>query len=101
MGEAIRLAEKAMPPSLREFGRDAVRCGRRVGGRKSVASPRQEFDFLAAVAEAPQDAGRAVQRLGLWPLAGTSVEAARLLSQSSLMVEKLLLPPASTPSVIK
>jgi hypothetical protein len=95
-GEAVRLSEKELKRDVREFAREAVRRAKRVGGRRNFLGHRQEFDFYGALAAAPDEAGRALTRLGLWPVAGLIDEAARLLPQAGLMVEKLLVPPATT-----
>lgn len=97
-GEAINFAKQKLTPALRKFADEAVRRARRVGGRRQPISRRQEFGFYSALVSAPNEAGRVVHRLGLWPLAGNPQEAMQLLSQSGLMVEKLLLPPATSES---
>lgn len=95
-GEAIRLAEQGLQPALRKFAQEAVRRAQRIGGRRQPISHWQEFAFYSALADSPEEAGRAVYWLGLWPLAGNPQEAMQLLPQSGLMVEKLLLPPMTS-----
>lgn len=94
-GESVKLAERELDRDTREFARDAVRRARRVRGSRQSVAPRQEFEFYAALVDAPTMAGSAVARLGLWPVAGAMEQAKRLLPQAGLMVEKLLLPPAT------
>jgi DNA helicase HerA-like ATPase len=94
-GEASKIAETKLPASLREFAREAVRCARRVGGRRGLVSHRQQFDFYSSLVAVPLEVGRVVTSVGLWPLAGSPDHAASLLPQAGLMVAKLLIPPVT------
>jgi DNA phosphorothioation-dependent restriction protein DptH len=98
--KAIAIVRQSIDRAWREFADDAVKRARRVGARRHSTSLRQEFQFYGDLARSPQDAGRLVHSLGLWPLAGDQAsQVAPLLQQSVLMVEKLLLPPATTQAV--
>ncbi len=100
--EAIGILHRDTEQAWREFGDDAIKRARRLGGRRNSTSLRQEFEFFGRLAENHTDGGRLVRLLGLWPVVGgTADEASRFLGESALMVEKLLMPPATgqAPSV--
>jgi DNA phosphorothioation-dependent restriction protein DptH len=81
----------------RDFAEDAIKRARRLGGRRNSTSLRQEFEFFGLVNEHPQDAGRLLHLLGLWPVVGDAApKIGSLLGESVLMVEKLLMPPATS-----
>ncbi len=95
--KAITIVRQGIDRPWRDFADDAVKRARRVGARRHSTSLRQEFQFYGDLAQATQHAGRLVHSLGLWPLAGDDPKKlSPLLAQSALMVEKLLLPPATT-----
>jgi len=97
--EAISILRQNTERSCRDFAEEAIKRARRLGGRRSSTSLRQEFEFFGLISEHPKDAGRLVHVLGLWPVAGTTaIEAGSLLGESALMVEKLLMPPATSQS---
>jgi len=95
--EAIAVLRQATDRSWREFAEDAIKRARRLGGRRNTTSLRQEFEFFGLVSQYPKDGGRLLHLLGLWPVVGeTPAESGALLGQSALMVEKLLMPPATS-----
>lgn len=95
--KAIAIVRQDIDRAWRDFADDAVKRARRVGARRHSTSLRQEFQFYGDLARSPQDTGRLIHSLGLWPLAGVAPkQLSPLLAQSALMVEKLLLPPATT-----
>jgi DNA phosphorothioation-dependent restriction protein DptH len=95
--KAIAIVRQGIDRPWRDFADDSVKRARRVGARRHSTSLRQEFEFYGDLASSPQHAGRLIHSLGLWPLAGHQPkQVAPLLAQSALMVEKLLLPPATT-----
>lgn len=93
--DAIKLATKQLPPDLREFAQEAVRRAKRVGGQRRSVPKRQELAFVAALIDHLHQPGAALPKLGLWPVSGDAAAAAQALPHSALMVEKLLLPPAT------
>lgn len=93
--DAIKLAMKQMPSDLRSFGQEAVRRAKRVGGQRRAVPKRQELAFVAALLDNHDRPGAALPKLGLWPVAGDAATSAQALPHSALMVEKLLLPPAT------
>jgi hypothetical protein len=95
--KAIATLRQTIDRPWRDFADDAVKRARRVGARRHSTSLRQEFQFYGELVRFPQEAGRLIHCLGLWPLAGDQPKhLVPLLAQSALMVEKLLLPPATT-----
>lgn len=96
--EAISiLRQNPVERSLRDFAEEAIRRARRLGGRRNSTSLRQEFEFFDLISQRPNDSGQLVHLLGLWPVAGrTAAECANLLGQSALMVERILMPPATS-----
>jgi hypothetical protein len=93
---AIDIFRHATERSWREFAENAIKRARRLGGRRNSTSLRQEFEFFSQLSDQPSEGGRLIHLLGLWPVVGDSpVEASGLLGQSSLMVEKLLMSPAT------
>lgn len=94
--DAIKLAIKHLPNDLRDFAKEAVRRARRVGGQRRTVPKRQELAFFAALLAQPERPGAVLAKLGLWPVLGDAETASAALSHSALMVEKLLLPPATT-----
>lgn len=95
--EAALILHQNTERSWRDFAEDAIKRARRLGGRRNSTSLRQEFEFFGLINQRPKDAGRLVHLLGLWPVAGDSAaESAKLLGDSALMVEKLLMPPATS-----
>lgn len=94
---AIAFLLKDTERSWREFADQATKRARRLGGRRNSTSLRQEFEFFGRVGQSPQEAGRQLHLLGLWPVVGdTAAEVGSLLAESALMVEKLLMPPATS-----
>jgi hypothetical protein len=95
--EGISLLRKSTERPWREFAETAIRRARRVGGRRNGTSARQEFVFFGEITKAGENAGALVSLLGLWPVKGEDAdEATSLLGQSCLMVERLLMPPATS-----
>lgn len=95
--EAISILRQKTERSWRDFAEEAIKRARRLGGRRNSTSLRQEFEFFGLVNQQPTEAGRLVHLLGLWPVVGGSAaEAGNLLGESVLMVEKLLMPPATS-----
>ncbi len=94
--DAIKLAFKQLPSDVRDFAKEAVRRAKRVGGQRRTVPKRQELAFVAALLAQPERPGAGLPKLGLWPVAGDAQAASAALSHSALMVEKLLLPPATT-----
>lgn len=95
--EAISILRQNTERAWREFAEEAIKRARRLGGRRNSTSLRQEFEFFGLINERSKDAGRLVHVLGLWPVVGTTAtEAGSLLGESALMVEKLLMPPATS-----
>lgn len=95
--EAMSILQRDTERSWREFADDAIKRARRLGGRRNSTSLRQEFEFFGLVSQKPKEAGRMVHLLGLWPVVGdTTTELRSLLAESVLMVERLLMPPATS-----
>jgi hypothetical protein len=93
--DAIKFAIKQMPTDLRSFAQEAVRRAKGVGGQRRAVPERQKLAFFAALLDNQDHPGAAMPKLGLWPVAGNAVTAEQALPHSALMVEKLLLPPAT------
>jgi len=95
--EAISILRQSAEGSLMDFADNAIKRARRLGGRRNSTSLRQEFEFFGLISQKPKEAGRLVHLLGLWPVAGdTDAESGNFLGESALMVEKLLMPPATS-----
>jgi len=95
--DATSILYQSTERSWRDFAEEAIKRARRLGGRRNSTSLRQEFEFFGLVSQQPKESGRLVHLLGLWPVVGdTALESAGLLGQSALMVEKLLMPPATS-----
>jgi hypothetical protein len=95
--EAISILHKSTERAWRDFAEEAIKRARRLGGRRNSTSLRQEFEFFGLISQKPKEGGQLVHLLGLWPVVGdTAVESGNLLGQSALMVEKLLMPPATS-----
>lgn len=95
--EGISLLRKNTERSWRDFAEAAIKRARRIGGRRNGTSARQEFVFFGEITKAGDSAGALVHLLGLWPVAGEDAnECLGLLAQSCLMVERLLMPPATS-----
>jgi DNA phosphorothioation-dependent restriction protein DptH len=95
--EAISILRQNTERAWRDFAEEAIKRARRLGGRRNSTSLRQEFEFFGLINERSKDAGRLVHVLGLWPVVGTTAAESRsLLGESALMVEKLLMPPATS-----
>jgi DNA phosphorothioation-dependent restriction protein DptH len=95
--ESVALLRKITQHGWREFAEAAIKRARRIGGRRNGTSARQEFVFYGEVSSSTENSGALVSILGLWPVAGTTPEVCmNLLGQSCLMVERLLLPPATS-----
>ena len=95
--EAIFILQKNTERSWRDFAEEAIKRARRLGGRRHSTSLRQEFEFFGLINQRPQEGGRLVHLIGLWPVAGdTAAVSGNLLGESALMVEKLLIPPATS-----
>jgi len=97
--DAIKLASRQLPSDVRDFAKKAVDRAKRIGGQRRTVPKRQELSFIAALLAQPEMPGAALPKLGLWPVAGDAQAASAALSHSALMVEKLLLPPATTQAV--
>src|SRR5271165_2851246 len=97
--KAVSYARKEMAKATAELVKEAVGRAKKLGQRHAI-SPWREFTFYSMCAERPQSIGAALTVLGLWPTAFGSHLDPRDISKSALLVEKLLLPPASakTPS---
>jgi hypothetical protein len=93
---AIDYAKQSLPLSLRAFGDEAVRRSKRVGGQRRATPLRDQLDFYLALASHAAQPGRALTKLGLWPVTGEPDEAAAAIPNAVLLVERLLLPPATT-----
>ncbi len=95
--EAVSILRQNTERSWRDFAEDAIKRARHLGGRRNSTSLRQEFEFFGLINQKPKEAGRLVHLLGLWPVVGdTAADSGNLLGQSVLMVEKLLMPPATS-----
>ena len=95
--EAIAILQKNTERSWRDFAEEAVRRARRLGGRRNSTSLRQEFEYFGLVNQNPKESGQLIHLLGLWPVIGdTAAESTSLLTQSGLIVEKLLMPPGTS-----
>jgi DNA phosphorothioation-dependent restriction protein DptH len=95
--EAISILQKNTERLWREFAQEAIKRARRLGGRRNSTSLRQEFEFFGSINQQPNEGGRLIHLLGLWPVVGdTASESGNFLGQSALMVEKLLMPPATS-----
>ena len=97
--KAISNARKALPKPIVDVAKETVSRAKKLGQRHSV-SHWQEFTFYSLCAEKPDNIGVAMATLGLWPTMFEQEPDIRDISKSALMVEKMLLPPASskTPS---
>lgn len=96
--KAIAKARKALPKRIAEVVTETVSRAKKLGQRHTV-SPWQEFTFYALCAENPDNIGAAMAMLGLWPTMFGQEPDIRDISKSALLVEKLLLPPASSKSL--
>lgn len=94
--EAITHAKAVLSRPLRDFGDEAVRRSKRVAGQRRTTPLRDQLSFFLSLASHPEQPGRALPQLGLWPVTGDAEEAASALPNAVLLVEKLLLPPATT-----
>ena len=95
--EAVAILHRNTDPAWRGFAEEAIKRARRLGGKRNSTSLRQEFEFFGCLSQNPGSGGRLINVLGLWPVIGdTAGEAGRLLAESALMVEKLLMPPATS-----
>ena len=95
--EAISILHHNTDRQWRDFAEEAIRRAHRLGGRRNSTSLRQEFEFYGLMNQQPKESGRLVHLLGLWPVIGeTAADSGRLLGQSGLMIEKLLVPPATS-----
>jgi DNA phosphorothioation-dependent restriction protein DptH len=97
--KAVNYARRDMPKSTAELVKEAVGRAKKLGQRNTI-SPWREFIFYSVCAEKPENMGAALAILGLWPTAFGLHLDPQDISKSALLVEKLLLPPASakTPS---
>jgi hypothetical protein len=93
---AIEHAKQPLTASLRAFGDEAVRRSKRVGGQRRTTPFRDQLGFYLALASHAAQPGYALPMLGLWPVIGNPEEAAAAIPNAVLLVEKLLLPPATT-----
>jgi DNA phosphorothioation-dependent restriction protein DptH len=93
---AIEGARAALEPALRLFGDEAVRRSKRVAGQRRTAPLRDQLAFYLDLARNAAQPGRVLGRLGLWPVAGDAAEAMAAIPNAVLLVEKLLLPPATS-----
>ena len=93
---AIEHAKQPLTASLRAFGDEAVRRAKRVGGQRRTTPFRDQLGFYLALASHAAQPGYALPMLGLWPVIGNPEEAAAAIPNAVLLVEKLLLPPATT-----
>lgn len=92
--KAIGHARKGLSKALAELAKEAVRRANRLGQRHTV-SPWREFAFYSLCTDKPENIGGALAVLGLWPTAFGSKPDGGDIGKSALLVEKLLLPPAS------
>jgi DNA phosphorothioation-dependent restriction protein DptH len=97
--KAINHALKDSSRPIAELAKEAVARAKKLGQRHTV-SPWREFAFYSKCAEKPASIGIAIADLGLWPTAFGPQPDIGEISKSALLVEKLLLSPASakTPS---
>lgn len=93
---AIGHARAALDRRLRDFGDEAVRRSKRVAGQRRATPLRDQLKFFVSLAKHADQPGRALQKLGLWPVTGDAEEAAAAIPNAVLLVEKLLLPPATS-----
>jgi hypothetical protein len=95
--EALSILHQNTERSWRDFAEEAIKRARHLGGRRNSTSLRQEFEFYGLIHQQPKDGGRLVHLIGLWPIVGdTAAEVGKFLGESALMVEKLLIPPATS-----
>lgn len=95
--EAVSILHQNTERSWRDFAEEAIKRARRLGGHRNSTSLRQEFEFFGLINQHPMEGGRLIHLLGLWPVLGdTAAESGKLLGQSALMVEKLIMPPATS-----
>src|SRR5262249_29023092 len=97
--KAINHALRDSPKPIAELAKEAVARAKKLGQRHTV-SPWREFAFYSKCAEKPDSIGIAIADLGLWPTAFGPQPHIGEISKSALLVERLLLSPASakTPS---
>src|SRR5207249_441205 len=97
--KAINYARKDVPKQIADVVREAVARAKKLGQRHTV-SPWRAFAFYCLCAEKPANIGAALAELGLWPTLFSPQPDATEIGKSALLVEKLLLSPASarTPS---
>ncbi len=97
---ALSIIDKQLPKNRLRFAKEAVKRAARVGGRRNRISEKQQFGFKVDLIECGDEYGKAVTSLGLWPIGAVDdVQARELLAYSVLMVEKLLMPPATAIAV--
>jgi DNA phosphorothioation-dependent restriction protein DptH len=98
--KAINHALRDSTKPIAELAKEAVARAKKLGQRHTV-SPWREFAFYSKCAEKPTNIGIAIADLGLWPTVffGPQPDIGEI-SKSALLVERLLLSPASakTPS---
>jgi hypothetical protein len=96
-GKALSILRQDTERAWCDFAEEAIKRARRLGGRRNSTSLRQEFEFFGSISQQQTEGGRLIHLLGLWPVIGdTAAESGNLLGQSALMVEKLLMPPATS-----
>ena len=98
LDEAIRQAGKEVQRGWKTFANAAVKRARRLGERNTV-SPWREFDFYTHCAS-DGNVGKALRRLGLWPIRTDENPEDADLETSARIVEKLFLGsgPSRTPA---
>ncbi len=95
LAAAVQIALASLESGLTAFAKEAFRHASRVGGRGRAVYDSEKLEFLAALAENSQGVGEALPHLQLWPVSGDLERARALLDVSGVMVERLLLSPAT------
>ncbi len=95
VANAVTRAARDLPRGLAAIAESAVSKARKLGQRHTV-SLWHEFVFYTQCASKPQNIGRWVTGLGLWPIEFSDEPDLRDIDRAKLMVERLLLPPASS-----
>lgn len=93
---AIEFARQPLSRDLKAFADEAVKRCRRIAGQRRMTPLREQLDFVLTLAKTPAQPGRALPKLGLWPVAGDPERALAAIPNAVLLVEKLLMPPATT-----
>ncbi|HSS96573.1 MAG TPA: hypothetical protein VLK33_06080, partial [Terriglobales bacterium] len=88
---ATAVATKKLRASEREFANSALQQAKRLG-RTNAISPWREFDFFVRCAAEPENIGKHIALLGLWPIEVEDKLRREDLAVSAQIVERLLLP---------